>query len=201
MRGDSCKISDQAPRPAVRMLRVAVESMRSEPELGLGWPGENRSCWTPAFLRQPVVSGAFSCDSMASMRNLSQQTEAYYIALVSDLAKRAASQSAEKCCARRLPWQTVFCNGQGEARFAVIGWETGGPWARQLGSPTQIGSKNAVLGGCRGVEFSMPPARLERARPVRAQALNLPCIPIPPRGQYEWNYNRIAAFVKRPRYG
>ncbi len=29
----------------------------------------------------------------------------------------------------------------------------------------------------------VPPARLERARPERAQALNLPCMPIPPRGR------------------
>ena len=47
----------------------------------------------------------------------------------------------------------------------------------------------------------MPPARLERARPVRAQALNLPCIPIPPRGQYGYDYNHFAVFVKRLWHG
>ena len=46
----------------------------------------------------------------------------------------------------------------------------------------------------------MPPARLERARPIWAQALNLPCIPIPPRGQYKSDYNRFASFVKRLRH-
>jgi hypothetical protein len=59
-----------------------------------------------------------------------------------------------------------------------------------------IGSQRQYWGN-RGVKFSMPPARLERARPVRAQALNLPCIPIPPRGLDETDYNRFASLVKR----
>jgi hypothetical protein len=93
------------------------------------------------------MSGAFSCDSTASMRNLSQQTEAHYIAFVSDLAKRAASPSAEECCARRPPLVSRILHSPEAARVAAVGCKAGDPQARQSGSLTETANRRMLCWG------------------------------------------------------
>jgi len=63
-----------------------------------------------------------------------EQTEAYYIAFVSDLAKRAASPSARYAAPGVRPRWSASRNRQEEVRVATVGCEAGDRQARQIRS-------------------------------------------------------------------